>query len=58
MKIGATLQATMQSLEKQANLAKKVASELNTSPEEEATRARRFGKAPQGSVGNNVNTKA
>lgn len=57
MKISAQLQATMKTLEAQADLARKVANELQVEPEKESFGARRIQSA-EGSVGNNIDTEA
>ena len=57
MKISAQLQATMKSLETQADLAKKVANELKLEPEKEDFGSRRARMA-EGNRGNNIDTEA
>lgn len=57
MKISAQLQATMKSLEKQADLATKVASELKPEPEKMDFGSRRV-RAAEGSRGQNIDTEA
>lgn len=57
MKIGDHLQTTMLNLEKQADSAKKIAEQLQGEPEKLSFGARRI-KSSEGSVGNNVDTKA
>ncbi len=57
MKISTQLQATMKSLETQADLAKKVANELQLKPEKEDFGSRRVRMA-EGNRGNNIDTEA
>ncbi|MDH5445217.1 MAG: hypothetical protein OEY52_06630 [Gammaproteobacteria bacterium] len=58
MKISSTLQATMQRLENQADLAKKAASELELNNDEEKNRPKRFGKVEDSAIGNFIDTEA